>query len=107
MWRRTQRSSNNKTQRKHFSGKQRAHTRKNIAASHPKILFLGSTKAGHYHGIVDKESSFCFIPSDCYLSADKGFQGIGQVHKNIMIPKKKPKNKELSSNNTVDSFYKK
>ena len=98
--RRTQRSSNKKTQRKHFSGKQKAHTRKNIAASNPekKILFLGSTKAGRYHDkkIFDKETSFRFLSSDCCLWVDKGFQGIGHVHKNIMMPKKKPQNRELS-----------
>ncbi|SEH05143.1 transposase family protein [Candidatus Venteria ishoeyi] len=98
--RRTQRSSNNKTQRKHFSGKQRAHTRKNIAASNPekKILFLSPTKAGHYHDkkMFDKETSFRFIPSDCCLWLDKGFQGVQHVHKNIMQPKKKPQNRELT-----------
>jgi hypothetical protein len=98
--RRTRRSSKNKTQRKHFSGKQRAHTRKNIAVSNPekKILFLSSTKAGHYHDkkMFDKETSFRFISPDCCLWVDKGFQGVQHIHKNIMIPKKKPQNRVLT-----------
>jgi len=98
--RRTQRSSKNKTQRKHFSGKQGAHTRKNIAVSNPetKILFLSPTKAGHYHDkkMFDKETSFRFISPACCLWVDKGFQGVQHVHKNIMIPKKKPPNGELT-----------
>jgi hypothetical protein len=98
--RRTQRSSKDKTQRKHFSGKQGTHTRKNIAVSNPekKILFLSPTKAGHYHDkkMFDKETSFRFIPPDCCLWMDKGFQGVQHVHKNIMMPKKKPKNGKLT-----------
>ncbi len=99
--RRTQRATNNKTQRKYYSGKQKAHTRKNIAASNPekKILFLGAAKAGHYHDkkIFDKETSFRFIPSECCLWIDKGFQGVQHVHKNTMQPKKKPRNRELGA----------
>ena len=99
--RRIQRSNNNKTQRKHFSGKQRAHTRKNIVASNPekKILFLSPTKAGRYHDkkMFDKETSFRFIPADCCLWLDKGFQGVQQVHERIMQPKKKPPNRELTA----------
>jgi hypothetical protein len=99
--RRTQRSSDSKTQRKHFSGKQGTYTRKNIVVANPekKILFLSPTKAGHYHDkkLFDKETSFRFIPPDCCIWVDKGFQGIQHHHKNTMIPKKKSKNKALTA----------
>jgi hypothetical protein len=99
--RRTQRSSKSKTERKHFSGKQGCHTRKNIVMSNPKrkILFVSPTKAGHYHDkkMFDKETSFRFIPPECCLWLDKGFQGVQHVHENIMMPKKKPKNGTLTT----------
>jgi len=105
--RRIQRSSNAKTQRKHFSGKQHAHTRKNIVISNPerKILFVSPTKAGHYHDkkMFDKEPSFDFIPSHCTIWVDKGFQGIQKTHKNVMMPKKKPKNGTLTSAEKADN----
>jgi len=98
--RRTRRSSKAKTERKHYSGKQHAHTRKNIVMSNPekKILFVSPTKAGHYHdkNMFDKETSFRFLPPECCLWLDKGFQGVQHVHENIMMPKKKPKNGKLT-----------
>jgi hypothetical protein len=98
--RRTQRSQNPKTQRKHYSGKQKAHTRKNIVGVTPekKVLFLGATKAGHYHDktLFDKETSFDFIPPDVTKWLDKGFQGVQHQHPNVMIPKKKSKHHPLT-----------
>lgn len=99
--RRTQRSSNAKTQRKHYSGKQSCHTRKTIVMANPekKILFLSPTKAGRYHDkkLFDKETSFRCIPPDRTLWLDKGFQGVQHAHKNVMMPKKKPKNGQLTA----------
>lgn len=98
--RRTQRSSNAKTQRKHYSGKQGYHTRKNLVMANPdkKILFLSPTKAGRYHDkkLFDKETSFRHIPDDRTLWLDKGFQGVQKQHNNVMMPKKKPQNRSLT-----------
>ena len=98
--RRTQRSSNGKTQRKHYSGKQGCHTRKNIVMANPekKSLFLSPTKAGRYHDkkLFDKETSFRCIPPNRTLWLDKGFQGVQHHPKNVMMPKKKPKNAQLT-----------
>ena len=99
--RRTQRSSHAKTQRKHYSGKQGGHTRKNLVMANPdkKILLLTPTKAGRYHDktLFDKETSFRGIPPDRTLWLDKGFQGVQRPHKNVMMPKKKPKNAQLTT----------
>ena len=99
--RRTQRSTQAKTQRKHYSGKQKAHTRKNLVVVNPekKVLFMGATKAGHYHDktMFDKETSFRFIPPDVTGWLDKGFQGVQQLHLNVMIPKKKSKHHPLTA----------
>ena len=105
--RRTRRSSQSKTERKHYSGKQHAHTRKNIVMSNPekKILFVSPTKAGRYHdkNMFDKETSFRCLPPECCLWLDKGFQGVQHVHKNIMMPKKKPKNGKLTEAEKVEN----
>lgn len=105
--RRTQRSSHAKTQRKHYSGKQGCHTRKNLAMANPekKILFLSSTKAGRYHDkkLFDKETSFRGIPSDRTLWLDKGFQSVQHQHQNVMMPKKKPKNRQLTSDEKAEN----
>ena len=99
--RRTQRSSSAKTQRKHYSGKKGCHTRKNIVMGNPekRVLFLSSTKAGHYHDkkLFDKETSCRVIPPDRTLWLDKGFQGVQHQHKKVMMPKKKPKNGKLTT----------
>jgi hypothetical protein len=91
--RRTRRSSQPKTEKKHYSGKQGTHTRCNIVMSNPrqKILFVSPSKAGRYHdkNMLDKETSFRFLPPECCLWVDKGFQGIQHQYKNIMMPKKK------------------
>ena len=47
--------------------------------------------------MLDKETSFRFIPPECCLWLDKGFQGVQHEHKNIMMPKKKPKNGTLTA----------
>lgn len=46
--------------------------------------------------LFDKETSLRFIPPDRNLWLDKGFQGVQHQHKNVMMPKKKPKNGELT-----------
>jgi hypothetical protein len=105
--RRTQRSSNTKTQRKHYSGKQGCHTRKNLVMANPdkKILFLSPTKAGRYHDkkLFDKETSFRCIAPDRTLWLDKGFQGVQHHHNNVMMPKKKPKNAQLTSDEKAEN----
>ncbi|MFI3220735.1 MAG: transposase family protein, partial [Methylococcales bacterium] len=61
-------------------------------------LFLSPTKAGRYHDkkLFDKETSFRCIPPNRTLWLDKGFQGVQHHPKNLMMPKKKPKNAQLT-----------
>ncbi len=99
--RRTRRSRKPKIEKKHYSGKQGTHTRCNIVISNlrQKILFVSPSKAGRYHdkNMFDKETSFRFLPPECCLWVDKGFQGIQHQHKNIMMPKKKPPKGQLTA----------
>jgi hypothetical protein len=91
----TVRSRKNKTQNKHYSGKKKRHTRKNLvlANSKRKILLLTPTKHGRVHDkkMSDKNMVASRIPEEVSLLVDTGFQGIQKQHENTLIPKKKPK----------------
>lgn len=96
--RRIQRPKNKKRQNKFYSGKKKAHTRKNIIVSDEKkkILFLSSTKSGRRHDkrIVDK--SVLNIPEDVGKWGDTGFQGLAKLYPNVILPKKCTKKNPLS-----------
>ena len=55
------------------------------------------------HGIFDKQTSFRFIPPDRTLWLDKGFQGVQHPPKNVMMPKKKPKNAQLTTDEKAEN----
>ena len=98
--RRTQRSKNNQKQKKHYSGKKKCHTRKNIIWNdeNKKILIVSPTKAGKMHDkkMTDKEGLLHCIPPWVTAWFDSGFQGAKDIHPNSMIPKKKTKKKKLT-----------
>lgn len=90
----TIRSQKSKTQNKHYSGKKKRHTRKNLVLTDKrKILLLTPTKHGRVHDkkMSDKNMLASRIPENVSLLADTGFQGIQKIHANTLIPKKKPK----------------
>ena len=90
----TIRSKNNKTQNKHYSGKKKTHTRKNLVLTDKrKILFLSPTKHGKVHDkkLADKNLLVSKLPIEISLIADSGFQGVQNIHENTFIPKKKPR----------------
>jgi hypothetical protein len=91
----TVRSQKAKQQNKHYSGKKKRHTRKNIILTNnrKKILFLSPTKHGKVHDkkMSDKNMLASRIPEEVSLVVDTGFQGIQKIHHNTLIPKKKPR----------------
>ena len=91
----TVRSQKSKQQRKHYSGKKKRHTRKNLVLANPKkkILILTPTKHGKIHDkkMADKNLLASRIPEEVSLLVDTGFQGIQKQHLNTLIPKKKPR----------------
>lgn len=102
--RRTQRPKKNKKQLKRYSGKKKTHTRKNLVACDEKgrILLVSPTKDGKIHDIKQfkKWQLGEYIPKDVVLWTDKGFIGVEKSlrHDNhVMIPHKKPRGKELTS----------
>lgn len=91
----TVRSRKGKTQNKHYSGKKKRHTRKNLVLvnGQRKILLLTPTKHGKIHDkkMSDKNMLASHIPEEVSLLVDTGFQGIQKIHNNTLMPKKKPR----------------
>ena len=111
--RRTQRPGKPKNQRKTYSGKKKAHTRKNVIIANEKrrILVLSPTKSGRRHDkrIADKFLFGEYIPEEVCIIADSGFQGIQNIHKNTWLPVKGTRNKPLTveqkQGNTILSHF--
>lgn len=97
--RRVQRPKNKKKQNKLYSGKKKAHSRKNIiiAGEHKEILVLTKTKSGRRHDkrLLDKEGVEN-IPPGVTAWVDTGFMGLSRIHPNTQIPKKKGAGKALT-----------
>lgn len=91
----TVRSQKKKTQNKHYSGKKKRHTRKNLILvnAKKKILLITPSKHGRVHDkkMSDKNIIASRIPESVSLIVDTGFQGIQKQHENTLIPKKKPR----------------
>ena len=89
------RSQKKKSQNKHYSGKKKRHTRKNLILTNhkKKILLITPTKHGRVHDkkLSDKNMIASRIPEAVSLLVDTGFQGIQKQHQNTLIPKKKPR----------------
>jgi hypothetical protein len=96
----TIRSRKDKVQNKHYSGKKKRHTRKNVVVvdRKRKILLISPSKHGKVHDkkLSDKAIIVSRIPAQVSILADTGFVGIQKQHTNTIIPKKKPRGGALS-----------
>lgn len=95
----TRRPKDTKKQKKRYSGKKKRHTRKNIILTNPnstEVLFLGKTQDGTMHDkkALDQEELKTTIPVK--LGLDLGFEGTEIENVHIVLPKKKPKGRELT-----------
>jgi len=93
------RPKDQKNQRIYYSGKRKSHTVKNILIvdEHSKIVLLTNTCEGKKHDKkVSDEAEFTLPPGSC-LYQDTGFQGFSLEGITIVQPKKKPRGKELTS----------
>ncbi len=111
--RRTQRPKARKTQQKTYSGKKKAHTRKNIIVSneHKQIMYLTKTRSGRRHDKqhADKVLLFTNLPKRICAWIDTGFKGVESFHPNVQMPLKKPRGRPLtpeekSSNTLISSI---
>lgn len=95
-----QRPKKKKAQQKAYSGKKKAHTRKSVIVSDKKrrVLIVTKQKSGRRHDkrLADKEDIFSQLPKAVAAWADTAFTGSDKDHKNIFIPKKKPRGRELT-----------
>jgi hypothetical protein len=96
--RKIQRPKGGKRQRKTYSGKKKAHTRKNLVMCDNKkrILLVSPTKSGRRHDkrLADKNAIIQTIPKDVDVVVDTGFQGA--QHPKLLIPKKGSKRNPLT-----------
>ncbi len=111
--RRVQRPQKDKAQRKLYSGKKKAHTRKNILISdeNRRIMLMTLTKSGRRHDkrLADKSGLPNVIPQQVAIWADTGFQGWQDEHPNVILPTKARKNhpltqKQKNENRLVSAF---
>ena len=111
--RRIQRPKNQKRQQKTYSGKKKAHTRKNVvlADKDRRILVLTKTTSGRRHDkrLADKEDVFSALPEEVAVYVDTGFQGVQKQHTNTYIPKKRKLKQPLTDdekeiNRIISSF---
>jgi len=95
-----QRPKSKKTQKKHYSGKKKRHTRKNIVVTDEKkrILVLTPSKNGKVHDKKMSDNNYLMnnIPPTVAVLADTGFLGIQKQHPRVLMPKKKPRGGKLT-----------
>lgn len=111
--RRIQRPKAKKRQNKTYSGKKKAHTRKQIVLTDEKkrILVLTPTKSGRRHDkkLADKSGVFTHLPPSVAAWLDTGFVGVQKDHPNTLIPKKRtcghPLSEEDKKNNRLISSF--
>ena len=97
--RRRRRPGDKDRQKKHYSGKKKTHTDKNvIITANRRVLYLSETVAGSTHDMRAAETiKDCRFPEDCVLLQDSGFQGFCPPGARVLMPKKKPRGRELSA----------
>ena len=98
--RRVERPKSVKRNRRLYSGKKKAHTRKNVIVADEKkrILIVSPTKSGRRHDkrIADKMALVERIPKAVGLFADSGFQGIQHLRPDAQVVKRGSKRCPLS-----------
>jgi hypothetical protein len=97
--RRRQRPKDNEKQKELYSGKNKAHTVKNILVAgynDDEIKYLSNTCEGKKHDKKIVDEAGLEFPEKTDLYQDAGFQGFCPEGVNIHQPKKKPKGGELT-----------
>lgn len=102
-----------KRNRRHYSGKKKGHTRKNVIVTNEQkqILLVSPTKPGRRHdkNCADRIQLLSAIPDNVAVWADSGFQGIHHTHANTLVAKRGRKNYPLTradkaENHVISSF---
>lgn len=93
------RPKDNEAQKQYYSGKKKQHTIKNIVITNTlcRILFLTRTCEGKKHDKKAADEAGYDFPKGSTLFQDSGFQGFTAAGVTVIQPKKKPRGKELTS----------
>ena len=95
--RQIQRPQDQTEQAEHYSGKQHAHSDKNLLVVNTqseRVVYLSPTEAGKVHDKKLADQAALVFPPGATLGKDTGFQGYEPTPLTFQ-PKKKPKGKEL------------
>ena len=80
-----------------YSGKKKAHRKKNlVVTSEKRVVYLSPTVAGRVHDKALADQSELSLPADALLIQDSGFQGYAPPGVAILQPYKKPRGRELA-----------
>ena len=83
-------------QKQNYSGKKKAHRKKNLVISSEKrVVYLGPTSPGSVHDKKLADESGLTYPPDTLVVKDTGFQGYEPPDTQTLQPKKKPRGREL------------
>ena len=83
-------------QKKNYSGKKKAHRKKNhVLSSEKRVVYLGPTSPGSVHDKRLTDESGLTYPPDALVLKDTGFQGYEPPNCDTLQPKKKPQGREL------------
>ena len=106
-----QRPKSSKQNKRNYSGKKKAHTRKTIilADENKRILFVSPLKAGRRHDkrLTDKELIAESIPANIGVWGDSGFQGLDKKRPpgaRTYIAKRAYKNRPLTEEDRQENF---
>ena len=96
-----QRPTDQEKQKLNYSGKKNRHTRKHLAGvtREKQVLVLSKAREGKLHDkkFHDEEDIAGGIPEEIPILFDLGFQGVQKQYVNIYLPHKKPKGRELTT----------
>ena len=92
------RSKDKPQQRKDYSGKKKAHRKKNLlVTAERRVVYLGRTAPGSVHDKKLADRARLRFPAGTLLVKDTGLQGYEPAGIQTLQPKKKPKGRELRS----------
>ena len=90
------RSKDQQQQRKDYSGKKKAHRKKNLlVTAERRVVYLGRTAPGSVHDKKLADRAKRRFPAGTLLVKDTGLQGYEPAGIATLQPKKKPKGREL------------
>lgn len=98
---------NQKSNKRHYSGKKKQHTKKNIVISNKakRIQYLTPTSYGRRHDKYQADRNHIFedLPEEVTAYVDTGFLGSKKKHAKTIMPKKSTKKKKLTREQKQDN----